>query len=200
MRWWGRRKKDVEASAACGDAGRCPACTEGLGCPRDLLYQPITELAILAKNHELTWTNVKNRLFGHRHNRSINLWLANHRKEAAYMTWYVATWASEHGRNPSRLLEAALERNLEADEPRLALMMCGHVTETRGYTAAQDIATRALATATSDPAYDELRTWTTWRDHAAAHHARTSTPRTVTHPRLARPAGRVNANPYLPQP
>ena len=197
MRWWVKRKKDVAASPPCADAGRCPDCADGLGCPRDLLYQPITELAILAGKQSLTWDSVKDRLFGHQDDRRINRWLASHRREAAYMTWYAATWADEHHRNSEGMLKDALERNLEAEEPRLALLLCEYVTEVRGYAAALDIARRALAAATTDPAYDELRTWTIWRD-AAAHRASMAAPRVITHPRLARPAGRVNPNPYLP--
>ena len=33
MRWWGKRKKDVAASPACGDAGRCSACADGARLP-----------------------------------------------------------------------------------------------------------------------------------------------------------------------
>ena len=38
----------------------------------------------------------------------------------------------------------------------------------------------------------------TWHEQDAVQSSRAQATRTVTHPRLARPEGRVNHNPYLP--
>lgn len=53
-----------------------------------------------------------------------------------------------------------------------------------------------LEHSTTDPAYADLAGFTAWRAHAAAAAARRASPKPITHRRLARPAGRVNPNPY----
>ncbi|WP_298804555.1 hypothetical protein [uncultured Pseudokineococcus sp.] len=73
--------------------------------------------------------------------------------------------------------------------------MCEAIAETSGLDAAPDEVSRVLTGRSSDPARDELNTWLTWRQHAAA---RVSPTHVITHPRLARPRGRVNADPYFP--
>lgn len=82
---------------------------------------------------------------------------------------------------------------------RLAKVACQSIAESRSLAAAQEVATTVLASRTTDPAYDELELRMTWHEQAAVQAARAQAPRAITHPRLARPGGRVNHNPYLPR-
>jgi hypothetical protein len=92
-----------------------------------------------------------------------------------------------------------MAKDLHLLEPRLARVACQTLAESRGLAAARVLAEKVLATRSTDPAYDELALWMTWHEQAAVQAARRQAPRTITHPRLARPAGRVNHNPYLPR-
>lgn len=84
-------------------------------------------------------------------------------------------------------------------EPRLARAACQVLAESRGLAAARAVATKVLAGRNTDPAFHELELWMTWHEQAAVQASRAQAPRQITHPRLARPAGRVNPNPYLPR-
>jgi len=67
------------------------------------------------------------------------------------------------------------------------------------YPDAISLANKLLANQTTDPCYDDLAQWLSWAVHDQTRRARLLTPKVITHPRLARPAGRVNQNPYLPR-
>ena len=92
-----------------------------------------------------------------------------------------------------------MNKGLHLLEPHLARAACQAIADGRGLVAAKTVAVQVLAGRTSDPAYDELELWMTWHEQAAVQAARAQARRPVTHPRLARPAGRVNHNPYLPR-
>lgn len=64
------------------------------------------------------------------------------------------------------------------------------------YGAEKILAADVLSRATTDPAFQELRDWVTSADAHAELIERRSRPKTITHPKLARPAGRANDNPY----
>lgn len=199
MKWWVRLRPAVADAAPCSSEGRCPSCWDAVGCPRDTLFQVVARITTLGEGLELTRDLVKNRLFGNQPNRRINTWAEPHPKEAAYMTWMVASWSAHHDRDDARFLDAAVARNIHTAEPRLALLVCQRAAETQGYAAATHIAEEALSSATTDPAYDELRLWTVWIKHSAEQRVREQAARVITHPRLARPDGRINNNPYLPR-
>lgn len=199
LRWWAPQRAAVAASTPCSSQGRCPDCHAGLGCPRDLLYQPVARIATLGARQTLDVASIRDRLFGKRPDRRIHRWSERHPRETAYMTWLVATWSLDHDRDDAPFIDAATSKNIHTAEPRLALLACQRTAETRGYEAAKAVAEACLSHATTDPAYDELRLWTTWHEQAAARAAQAQAARVITHPRLARPAGRVHPNPYLPQ-
>lgn len=46
----------------------------------------------------------------------------------------------------------------------MARIECQSIAETRGLTAAKEVAGKVLAGRTTDPAYDELELWMTWHD------------------------------------
>lgn len=199
MKWWAALKPLIADTTACSWDGRCPHCWDGAGCLRDTLYQVVTRVATLGETGTLSRENIKNRLFGKQDNRRINTWPRYHPQETAYMTWMVACWSVDHDRDDTRYLDAAVAKNLHTTEPRLALLVCERTAETKGFAAAKSLAEKALVHATTDPAYDELRLWTTWHEHSAEQKARAQRVRAITHPRLARPEGRINYNPYLPR-
>ncbi|MGN6244085.1 MAG: hypothetical protein ACTHOD_15615 [Motilibacteraceae bacterium] len=117
------------------------------------------------------------------------------------MAWMVYTFAEEHDRvlAGNDYLATAMAKNLHLLEPRLARLACQSLAENRSLTEARATAQKVLTARSTDPAYDELALWMTWHEQAAVQAARNRAPRTITHPRLARPAGRVNHNPYLPR-
>lgn len=201
LKWWARLRPQVAASPACGASGgrSCPDCWEGNGCPRDTLYQPVTRVAVLGEQGALTKKGIRDRLFGSRPDRRINRWPPTHPLESAYMAWMVYTFTAEEDRvlAANDYLTVAMDRGLHLLEPRLARVACQSIAESRGLTAAQDVAAKVLASRTTDPAYDELELWMTWHEQAAVQAARSLAPRAISHPRLARPVGRVNHNPYL---
>lgn len=203
LRWWAKIRPQVEASVPCERSGSrsCPDCWEGHGCPRDTLYQPVTRVAVLGERGRLTKKGINDRLFGSRPDRRINAWPGIHPREAAYMAWLVFTFTTEEDRvlAANDYLAVAMAKDLHLLEPRLARVACQTLAESRGLAAARVLAEKVLATRSTDPAYDELALWMTWHEQAAVQAARRQAPRTITHPRLARPAGRVNHNPYLPR-
>ena len=201
LRWWAKIRPKVEASTPCEPSRSCPDCWEGHGCPRDTLYQPVTRVAVLGEQGSLTKKSITDRLFGSRPDRRINRWPSIHPREAAYMAWLVFTFTAEQDRvlAANDYLADAMSKDLHLLEPRLARVACQSIAETRGLAAAQEVAGKVLAARTTDPAYDELEMWMTWHEQAAVAAGRARQPRTITHRRLARPAGRVNPNPYLPR-
>lgn len=109
-------------------------------------------------------------------------------------------WSAEHDNTTTaaKHLAQAHADGYHLHDPRLARLVCEDLAATHGLDQARAEATAALANRTSGPAWDELATWLTWREHAAARAARAAQPRAIRVARLARPDVRVNANPYLP--
>lgn len=197
--WWRALLPDLKSSVPCAGKLRCPDCWEGNGCPRDTLYKPVANLLAHGEDPELTRKRVKNTLFGSDPSKRVNAWSRFHPAIAAHVAWVVATWAEERGKSAATYLDKATSLGLEEHDPHLALLVCRTLAEAGSPAAVSDVAERSLQHATTDPAYDELRAWTTWQEQAAEVAARRSTPRVITHPRRARPDGRVNHNPYLPR-
>ena len=203
LKWWARLRARVAASPACEISGArsCPDCWEGNGCPRDTLYQQVTRVAVLGERGTLTMVSITDRLFGSRPERRIHKWLPTHPRETAYMAWMAVDFSTAQDRvlAANDYLTVAMGKGLHLLEPRLARAACQSIAESGGLAAAQEVAATVLAARTTDPAYDELELWMTWHEQAAVQAARAQAPRVITHPRLARPQGRVNHNPYLPR-
>jgi hypothetical protein len=76
-------------------------------------------------------------------------------------------------------------------------MFCENAAANNELDAAFEVAGAVLEHRTTDSAYADLSTWLLWQQQALAR--RTVRQRAaITHPRIAGPAGRTNANPYLP--
>lgn len=199
MKWDKTLMAHLREAPRCHDQAQCPSCRDGNGCPMDTIYQSIARIAALGPTGELTKQRIDNILIGRTENgagnRAITDWTNEHAK--AYMVWLVLLWEERH--RPVRAadhLKWAVNKGLHRVEPRLALMECrtqyarGHRDEAR------ELAGEVLARATTDPAFAELRDWLTNADAHAEALERRSRRRVITHPKLARPAGRTNANPY----
>ena len=109
----------------------------------------------------------------------------------------IAIWLFER-RSTAKAQDAlrqAAALGLPELEPRLALLQCEALAGNGELDRALELAGRPLAARTTDPAYEDLSTWVLWQQQA---HAPLEKRRPITHPRLARPEGRRNANPYLP--
>jgi DNA polymerase III epsilon subunit-like protein len=197
--WWGRVRPQLESLPRCGDKPdeRCPNCRDGDACPSDVLYLPITDLAIYGETGELTAKRIDDRFLGSRPDRAIHKWQVNQRKELAYAMSVIATWLFER-RATARAqdaLQQAAAAGLPELEPRLALLQCEALAGNGELDRALQLAGRALARRTTDPAYEALSAWVLWQQQAQAPPQQR---RAITHPRLARPEGRRNANPYYP--
>lgn len=198
--WWGRVRPRLEALPRCGEKPdeRCPSCRDGDACPSDILYLPITDLAIYGEARELTFKRINQRFLGSQPDRAIQDWRERQRKELAYAMWVIAAWLFEHRRTATAqdALRQAASIGLAELEPRLALLQCEALAGNGELDPALELAGRVLARPTTDPAYDDLSAWVVWQQQA---HAQPANPcKAITHPRLARPAGQRNANPYLP--
>lgn len=201
LRWWAGQRPLVAASTPCGEvrAEACPDCRAGHGCPRDTIYQPVAQSprsvrgACSPKPASATGYSAAAPTGASTPGPART-------DAAAYMAWLVVTNEDDAGRITAAMkyLEVAMDKNLHLAEPRLALVACEAVIDTGGLAAAEAIADQVLANRTSDLAYEDLRLWLTWHQQAAVRAERALTARTITHPRLARPEGRVNVNPYLP--
>jgi hypothetical protein len=81
-----------------------------------------------------------------------------------------------------------------------SLLACQKLSSQGDAAAAEGVAVTILSKRTSDPGYEDLATWLSYHRQAAECAEGLGQPRVITHARLARPAGRVNRNPYLPVP
>lgn len=198
MYWWRDISRALDSAPPCAGKTRCPDCWEGRGCPRDTLYKAVAVVLTFGDDGELTRARVRHDLFGNGANKRVNAWAPTQPRITAHMAWLVATWAEERDLSNAGYLDQAARLDLHAHDPHLALLMCQLAAEAGSLASGKDVAARALEHATTDPAYDDLQAWTTWRDQAVELATRRSAPRVISHPRLARPNGRVNPNPYLP--
>lgn len=195
--WWEKHRKAVTRSAPCDveNAKACPDCLTGRPCPRDTVYIDVGEITATSRRGQPAHPNI-NASLGSQTVGTV--WTKKHPEIAGY----VVARAIEHARaagktGPAgkRLVEA-IDLNLHFAEPRLALQACESLLD-HDPSQALNVADIVLRQRTSDTAYDLLKSWFDW----AVNHVVTSVrqpPRVISHPRLARPTGRVNANRYAP--
>jgi hypothetical protein len=201
LRWWALVRPQAAASTPCGDSSEeaCPSCRAGQPCPRDILYQVVAEMAVLGMGKELTPKRINDYLLGNDKSRKINNWPTRHPEAAAWMLWRVVTFEQDLGlADTTKRLQLAKDMGLHLVEPRLALMVCQQLLETVHLDEASTVAEAVLANRTSDTAFDDLELWLIWAKQSAAAVTRDAKPRKVKFPRMARPEGRVNHNPYAP--
>lgn len=201
LRWWAIVRPQVAASQPCADSneGACPSCRAAQPCPRDVMHQAIAEMAVLGRVKELTRQRIDWVLLGKGNGRYINKWARKHPEAVAWMLWRVVAFEQDLGLALAmNHLELAKNMGLHLVEPRLALMVCQQLLDTIDLDEAATVAEAVLANRTTDTAFDDLALWLVWTKHSAAAAARAATPRNITFPRRARPAGRVSPNPFAP--
>ena len=201
LRWWAVARPQVAASPPCGGSRQeaCPACRSGEPCPRDILYQAVSEIAVLGTGKQLTRKRIDDYLLGNNEARKINNWPANHPDAAAWMLWRAIVFEQNLGLAHSmNRTEVAKKLGLHLLEPRLTLMVCQELLDTFDLDEAVALAETVLARRTTDPGFDDLAAWLAWIKQSAAVEARAAKPRDIKFPRKARPVGRVSPNPYAP--
>jgi DNA polymerase III epsilon subunit-like protein len=200
LKWWTTTQPKAAASPACGDssATACPTCREGQPCPRDILHQPVTRIAVYAGKTDLTRERM-NKLLAPSSDQRINRWNHTHPDCAAYAAWLVVSEAQALGREDwaMRYLTDAVAMNLHLVEPRLTVMAAETMTGTNGLDATTKTVEAILSARTTDDGYDELALWLMWTQQALAASVKKQPKPESKFPRLARPAGRVPENPYI---
>ena len=86
--------------------------------------------------------------------------------------------------------------NLHLLEPRLALLAAGSMAANGRVSEAIKLAEGVLKMRTTDEAYKQLDDWLVWTEQNLVIKNKVVVKPVATHPRLARPAGRENRNPY----
>lgn len=202
LRWWAKRKGPIRDSVPCADrsAESCPSCRAGEGCPRDVIYQQIAEIATLGANGVLDRRRIKNALLPDGSvvgRRALSDWEKPHPEATAWMLWRVVSFEQNEGLAvAAQHLQLALDKGLHVIEPRLALLACQMLLPGGEAERATAIAEEALAEPSTDTVYAELATWLMWAQHSQALAARKREPAKPKAERLSRPLGRVNSNPY----
>lgn len=200
IRWWGKVRPLVSSSPQCGasDQLRCPACRQGDACLRDTLYQFVAQIAVLGKNELLTDQQVRD-LFKPRGFVGLHVWNKKYPELAAFAAWYLI--AMEQREVKSSLaashLNAAIGMGLHLVEPRLTLLAAEMLTVSQQPQEAFKICNQMLKSRTSDSGYEDLEQWVLLTQNLINAKTTALDKSPSKHPRLARPSGRINPNPYV---
>ena len=204
LRWWSRHKAAVRESKPCSGhwTEACPSCRAGESCPRDVLYQPVAEIATVGEQGVLDRRRIHHALLPDGSKvgkRALTHWLKPYPEAAAWMMWRVISFERGEGLSAADgHLDEAIKLGLHTVEPRLALLACQTLLPSGKPEEAVQIAEDTLAHRTTDKAYDELATWLLWTQQGMVVAERRRLPQEDKKERLSRPKGRVNANPYSP--
>ncbi len=199
MRWWGKNKQAISDSPPCGETSSqmCPTCRHGEPCSRHVLHHPIAAIASKMKDGSFDRKNV-GYLFTPDKSPSLDKWRGKHPEVAAYAAWLIID-SEGRERRPSAAAKHtsdAIDMDLHKVEPRLTVAAADMLAGTRGLADAIALAEEVLEGRTTDDGYDQLKQWVTWSTQVATARQQKAAKTPSTHPRLARPAGRTNPNPY----
>jgi len=199
IRKWREDWKQVITYPKCGldFPEMCPSCRSGEICPLDRLHQLFAENALFGEGKEFDQAGFRE-LFRLRHSSRIRNWAPLYPELAAYAAWLAIARAQEwKSQQPIRIaVDAVIELGLHKIEPRLTLIVADEWVTMGRFQDALDLCDQALLHSNTDPAFAELEAWTNQVRADAAQRSRAPIQRVITHTRLARPAGRVNPNPY----
>ncbi len=201
LRWWAKNRPQLQALPDCDANGECPDCRAGRSCPKATLYQPVADIAILGAAGTLSRNRINDRLLGDPikdPDRAINKWMPRHPEAVAWMLLRLMERAEAEGLSTaSNYLQMAIDRNVHRVEPQLALRYLRMATSTGDdLTEPIAFAEEVLAHRNRDLAYDELAAWLLWTEQSREALRRAAERPEVTPSPRARPAGRVNRNPY----
>ena len=117
---------------------------------------------------------------------------------AAHAAWCVIEKESREKSSSLALtsLSAAYEMGIHTADPRLTLLTAEMLKVEERADEALELCREVLASRTSDSAFDDLDQWVQLTQLSVDQRARLAVKPAPTHHRLARPAGRVNPNPY----
>jgi len=199
LRWWGETRPLLEQVPPCGVKSElsCPSCRRGDPCPRDVAHHYIGELISRGKLDTITNKRAaaifkRGSYFGVAH------WSIAYPDIAAYAAWYVI--AAEQEQNlatpAANHLDIAVSLDLHLIEPRLTRLVCGKLSATQRVDEAKKLAKAVLKGRTTDEAYEQLSQWLVWTEQSLVAQSKVVVKPPSTHPRLARPVGRENPNPY----
>jgi DNA polymerase III epsilon subunit-like protein len=199
LRWWEKTRELLTQSPECGarSSALCPSCLAAEPCPRDLLYQYVGELFSFGAGDEVT-TERADILFKSSNYSSLASRKVKYPEIAAYAAWRVIAEEQEQNRasKVATHLKTSMRLGLHLIEPRLALSVCGLLSSTQSVDDAIKIAQKVLQQRTTDEAYEELSQWLIWTEQSLAARKKVVVKTPSLHPRLARPIGRENPNPY----
>lgn len=199
--WWRGLRRTFADQPPCGalQAERCPACRERRGCPAQLLHQQVAYVACLGERGVLTTERIRKELLSTRPDVRVRSWRTHTPDVAAWSAWLCLQFLTEHtGSSPLPGMQVVVELDLHKLEPRLALLLCeAGFLEQNELGDSEQLAVDVLNRRTTDPAFVELATWLAWHQQTLQRQ-KPKPAKVITHPRLARPAGRANPNPYLP--
>lgn len=197
--WWRKVKPLVANAVPCGENNleRCPSCRQGAACPRDVLYQYVAKTAIYNDGKPLSNQQIKD-LFKNSHASKIYLWKEHFPEIAAHAAWYVTDKESREKSSSLALtsLSAAYEMGIHTADPRLTLLTAEMLKVEERADEALELCREVLASRTSDLAFDDLDQWVQLTQLSVDQRERLAVKPIPTHHRLARPAGRINPNPY----
>jgi hypothetical protein len=161
--WWRHAKPTVHASPACSrdvKNGLCPSCQEGSPCPRDVLYIPIAEIALLGDHGKLDAKRIR-LLLDPSPRKPVNTWRTGHPEILAYTLWRIAQHELDEDDEGTaeQAIELGVALNLHTIEPRLAVLGCQRLIDEGEPDKAIKVAESVLAQRTTDLAYRELADW-----------------------------------------
>ena len=199
LMWWRHAKPVVQASPPCTrDAknGLCPSCQEGSSCPRDVLYIPIAEIALLGDRGVLDSKRVRF-LLDPSARKPVNTWRTGHPDVLAYTLWRIAErdFDEDDEGIAEKAVELGVALNLHTVEPRFTVLGCQRLIDEGDPDKAFKVAESVLAQRTTDLAYRELSDWVQFTKNAM--YAQQPPPRKpLRYARKGRPGGHANPRLY----
>lgn len=200
LKMWSKARPRVAKSIPCGEefSEQCPDCREGNACPLDTIYQLVAQIALLGRNDPLTPDQINDH-FAEGKASGLGHWVrANHKDIAAYAAWYMIEneLRAKKGTTAASHLDTVRKLGLDKCEPRLARLECDALLSSNKTDEAFKLCDEVLEKRTTDEGFAELALWKLSRQQAIQAAAKAATKAPSTHPRLARPSGRTNENPY----
>ena len=198
-KWWSDTKPLISNSKACGVSRleRCPSCRAGEACPRDVLYQFVARVGVYNDGSPLSNQKIIE-LFKNNAASKLYRWSVHYPELAAHAAWCVIDREMREGSSSlaGTSLGTAIEMGIHKADPNLALLAAETLRVEGRPEEALQLCAELLRGRTTDSTFEDLEQWAQLTQVAVDQRARQVVRSPATHPRLARPVGRVNPNPY----
>ena len=199
IRWWGKVTKILSELPRCGAelSERCPACRRGEICGIDRIHQVVAETALVGQGKKFD-SDKRGDLFRESHAARIRNWTPRYPELAAYAAWFAIKKDIDLGAQGQAQtnLGVSIELGLHQLEPRLALIVAEQMLNDAQAKDSLLLCDEVLSHRNTDPAFDEVVEWAKITRVGIEQQAKLISKPAPTHPRLSRPVGRVNPNPY----